>query len=47
MEDGIIWDGAITWENGQIVDAGKRTEAKLPENCDVLMQKVHILPWTS
>ncbi len=35
MEDGIIWDGAITWENGQIVDAGKRTEVKLPENCDV------------
>ena len=26
MEDGIIWDGAVTFENGKIISVGKRCE---------------------
>ena len=35
LEDGIIWDGAITWENGRIVDAGPASEVAIPAGAAV------------
>ena len=29
MEDGIIWDGAVTFDNGKIVSVGKRSEVDI------------------
>lgn len=31
MEDGIIWDGAITWENDRIVQVGWAQDVEIPE----------------
>lgn len=31
MEDGIIWDGAITWDNEQIVQVGWASEVLIPD----------------
>ena len=30
MLDGIIWDGAMTYENGRIVDAGLAKDVNIP-----------------
>ena len=39
MVDGIIWDGAITYENGRIVEVGKRSEVNIPEGCEIIDAK--------
>lgn len=36
MEDGIIWDGAVTFENGRIADCGWREDVKIPAGCEVI-----------
>lgn len=36
MEDGIIWDGAITWENEQIVQVGCASEVFIPEDTECI-----------
>lgn len=35
MDDGIIWDGAITFDNGKIVAVGKREDVDIPADCEV------------
>ncbi len=35
MEDGIIWDGAITYENDKIVQVGWKNEVDIPAGCEV------------
>jgi len=35
MEDGIIWDGALTYENGAIVQVGWAKDVTIPANSDV------------
>ncbi len=39
MEDGIIWDGAITWEGEQIVQVGWANEVSIPPNAQVMDAK--------
>lgn len=34
MEDGIIWDGAITWEKDRIVQVGWASEVSIPEDAE-------------
>ncbi len=36
LEDGIVFDGAITWDNGRILEVGPRTEVTLPEGAEVI-----------
>lgn len=36
MEDGIIWDGAITYENGRIVQVGWAKDVEIPENAEII-----------
>lgn len=36
MEDGIIWDGAITWENDRILQVGRASEVQIPEDAEVI-----------
>ena len=36
MEDGIIWDGAVTYNNGIIIEAGKKEDVTIPENCEII-----------
>lgn len=36
MEDGIIWDGAITWEGDRIVQVGWASEVQIPEGTEVI-----------
>ena len=35
-EDGIIWDGAVTWEGKTIVQAGWRTDVDIPADADII-----------
>ncbi len=35
MEDGIIWDGAITYENDKIVHVGWKNDVDIPAGCEV------------
>ena len=35
MEDGIIWDGAITYKNDKIVQVGWKNEVEIPEGCEI------------
>lgn len=35
MEDGIIWDGALTYENGKIIQVGWRNEVDIPADCEI------------
>ena len=35
LGDGIIWDGAITWENGRIVSVGPMSEVEIPAGAEV------------
>lgn len=39
MEDGIIWDGAITWEGDRIVQVGWASEVVIPEGTEVIDAK--------
>ena len=36
MEDGIIWDGALTYENGKIVQVGWANEVNVPADAEVI-----------
>lgn len=36
MEDGIIWNGAITWEGDRIVQVGWISEVDIPEHTEVI-----------
>lgn len=36
MEDGIIWDGAITWEHEQIIQVGCASEVCIPEDTECI-----------
>lgn len=39
MEDGIIWDGAITWEGDRIVQVGWAKDVEIPEGTEVMDAK--------
>lgn len=39
MEDGIIWDGAITWNHGQIVQVGWASDVCIPEDVECIDAK--------
>lgn len=39
LEDGIIFDGVITYENGYIVDMGKAGEVIIPDGAEILDAK--------
>lgn len=36
MEDGIIWDGALTYENGKIIEVGKASEVTVPADAEII-----------
>ena len=36
LEDSIIFDGAITFEDGVILQLGKRSEVQIPEGAEVI-----------
>ncbi len=36
MEDGIIWDGAITWEDDRIVQVGWASEVTIPDTAEII-----------
>lgn len=36
MEDGIIWDGALTYENGQIIEVGWAQDVTIPEGAEII-----------
>lgn len=36
LEDGIIWDGALTYENGRIVEAGRAGTVTIPAGTEIL-----------
>ncbi len=39
LEDGIVWDGAVTWEGGRIVQAGWSSEVTIPEGTECIDAK--------
>ena len=36
MEEGIIWDGALTYDNGKIVQVGWAKDVTIPEDAEVI-----------
>lgn len=36
LEEGIVWDGALTYEKGRIVQAGPMAEVSIPEGANIL-----------
>ncbi len=36
MEDGIIWDGVVTYENGKIVEAGWKKDVTIPDGAQII-----------
>ena len=36
LEDSIIWDGALTFDNGKIVEAGRAGEVTIPHDAQIL-----------
>ncbi len=36
MEDGIIWDGALTYDNGKIVQVGWAKDVTIPEDAEII-----------
>ena len=36
LEDGYIWDGAVTFENGRIVQCGKRADVEIPADAELI-----------
>ena len=41
MEDGIIWDGAITYEEGKIVQVGWTKDVSIPDDAEIYDAKGH------
>ena len=39
LEDGIIFDGALTYENGRILQADRADRVDIPEKCEILDAK--------
>ena len=39
MEDGIIWDGALTYENGRIVEVGTAESVTIPAGAEIIDAK--------
>ena len=39
LEDGIIFDGAITWENGRILQLGSASQVRIPADAEVIDAK--------
>ena len=36
LEDSYVWDGAVTFENGRIVQCGKRAEVNIPADAELI-----------
>ena len=36
LEDGIIWNGAVTFENGRIVECGKSCDVHIPDGTEII-----------
>lgn len=36
MEEGIIWDGALTYDNGKIVQVGWAKDVKIPADAEII-----------
>ena len=36
LEDGYVWDGAVTFENGRIVQCGKRADVEIPADAELI-----------
>ena len=36
MEDGIIWDGALTYEDGKIVQVGWAKDVQIPADAEII-----------
>lgn len=36
MEDGIIWDGALTFDNGIIIQAGWKSDVHIPKDTEII-----------
>lgn len=36
LEDSYVWDGAVTFENGRIVQCGKRAEVDIPVDAELI-----------
>lgn len=36
LEDSYVWDGAVTFENGRIVQCGKRAEVDIPADAELI-----------
>ena len=42
MEEGIIWDGALTCENGKIIQVGRANEVAIPKQAEVMDARTFI-----
>ncbi len=36
LEDGIVWDGALTWEGERIIEVGQASEVTIPEDAEII-----------
>ena len=36
IEDGIIWDGALTYDKGKIVQVGWKKDVVIPEDAEII-----------
>ncbi len=36
LEEGIVFDGAITWENGRILSLGRASEVNIPRDAEII-----------
>ena len=36
LEEGIIWDGAITWEGDRITQVGEASSVVIPEGTEII-----------
>ncbi|MBR6772736.1 MAG: amidohydrolase family protein, partial [Clostridia bacterium] len=36
LEEGIVFSGAVTWEDGRIVSLGKDSEVSIPEGAEII-----------
>ena len=43
LEDSYVWDGAVTFENGRIVQCGKRAEVDIPADAELIDAQVEQL----
>ena len=43
LEDSYVWDGAVTFENGRIVQCGKRAEVDIPADAELIVLVVELL----